>query len=202
MDRLKSQRACWLLAGIAFWALLLAGGSLGNGWGAALAASTGAEGFVAPAPVLITSIGQSPDAFTLNVLAQRAQIAFEHNELAGAEAVARNASLLLAVGASQKGFGAAGIDLETELKRAADLIAAAEESGAPIIVAHIGGTDRRDPVTMRLLELVLPAADLLIVYQGGNQDGYFDGAAAEHQIPMVVLENVLNAAEVLEDVFR
>lgn len=157
--------------------------------------------FEAPSPVLITSIGQSPDAFTLSILSGRANVAFNHEDIAGPSMLPGNQSLLLAVGASQKGFGAAGITLESELARAQTLIEEAKTLYMTIIVAHIGGNDRRDPVTMRILDEILPSTDALIVYEGGNEDGFFTDAATKYGIPIVLLDNVLAAATVLTEVF-
>lgn len=160
-----------------------------------------AAAYQAPTPVLITSIGQSPDAFTLNVLAARAKIDFQYENMADPSKLAGHKSLLLAVGASQKGFGAAGITLDSEQKRAAALLDEADEMGIPVIVAHIGGSDRRDPVTMKLLEGILPRTNFLIVYRGGNEDGFFTSEAERLGIPIVELDQVLQAAQLLEEVF-
>lgn len=57
-------------------------------------------------------------------------------------------------GASVKGFGAAGITVETELARTRAVLAAAQAAGTTVIGVHIGGAERRGCLSEQFIELV------------------------------------------------
>ena len=59
--------------------------------------------------------------------------------------------MVIAVGASVKGFGAAGITAETEMTRTAALLDAAEAAGVKIVGVHIGGAERRQGLSEQFL---------------------------------------------------
>ena len=103
--------------------------ALGGGWGLALAQDQAAK---AETPVLITSCGQSPGPTTVKIVLQRLKLAYDIDPLATPETLQAKAkagtpykSLIIVMGASLKGMGAAGISMDDELKRAAALIACA-----------------------------------------------------------------------------
>ena len=81
-------------------------------------------------PVLVTSIGQSLDAFQVQLAVRRAGIAFQYDPRAEADKLAEAKTVFLAVGASLKGFGDAGITIKDELARTGKLLDAAK-SRAP-----------------------------------------------------------------------
>jgi hypothetical protein len=104
----------------------------------------------AETPVLITSCGQSPGPTTIKVVLQRLKLAYDIDPLATpavlqskAQAGTPYKSLIIVMGASLKGMGAAGISIDDELKRAAALIAEARKEGVLIIGAHVEGMKRR-----------------------------------------------------------
>src|SRR5215813_10112241 len=66
----------------------------------------------AATPVLVTSIGQSLDAFQVQLAVKRAGIAFQYDPRAEADKLAEVKTVFLAVGASLKGFGDAGITIK------------------------------------------------------------------------------------------
>jgi len=100
----------------------------------------------APMPVLLTSIGQSADVEMVKILLNRSKVAFaldaqvKANALSGAKAK----TIVLTVGGSSKGLGAAGISVEVELDRTKALIAEARKLGMKIIGIHVGGAGERD----------------------------------------------------------
>jgi hypothetical protein len=106
-------------------------------------------------PALVTSCGQSPGATMLKVIFMRMKLehppkAYEINMLASADDLksAKNAgtpykSLIIVMGASLKGMGAAGISMDDEISRTEELIAEANNQGIKIIGAHIEGIKRR-----------------------------------------------------------
>ena len=83
------------------------------------------------------------------------------------------------IGASTKGLGAAGIDMDQETERAKALMKAAREKGVRILTMHVGGEARRGKSTNDLIELVLPESQHLVVVATGNKDKFFTTLAAK-----------------------
>ena len=129
-------------------------------------------------PVLITSVGQSADGQMVKTLAERNALKFTYDPLIKPDEVSKNKTLLLVVGGSSKGMGAAGINAAQEEQRAKDLIAKAKENKVKIIVAHVGGESRRGEMTDRFVSVVAPQADYMIVVADGDNDKIFAKAAA------------------------
>jgi hypothetical protein len=163
--------------------------------------STAEVPIAAELPLLVTSSGQALDAFTIKTLLERAGIEHDYDPLAEAAALADYNSVVIAVGASVKGFGAAGITAETELARTREMLDVIEAEDITLIGVHIGGSDRRDGLSMQFVELVAPAADYLIVWQDGNQDGYFTDLAEAEGMPLTEIGLPIEVGNVLAPVF-
>jgi hypothetical protein len=164
----------------------------------------------APAPVLITSCGQSPGANSLNVLARRAGVDYALKEDAIAQDLAakKYRSLIIVTGASLKGMGAAGVSIEDELKRTEALIAEARKQGMTVIGAHIEGMSRRaqgaapgDNSDEMSIDAVCPKANFMIVRKDGNEDGRFTAISKSKNIPLVLFEKNLEMVDVLKAIF-
>jgi hypothetical protein len=155
----------------------------------------------AQSPAVITSLGQSPDAYATDVLAKRAGLKLDYNNLLLAEDVSKYKTVLMAVGASLKGLGSAGINLDTELARGKEIVKQAKDNAVFLIIAHIGGEGRREQMSNELLDAVAAQADFLLVTEEGNQDGYFTQVAEKNSIPITIIENALKLEGVLKEIF-
>ena len=80
-------------------------------------------------PVLFTSLGQSPDAKTFSILAGRAKLQGEYSTLATGKEVGASKTVFITVGTSLKGFGSAGVNLDSEIARGEELVKAAKAAG-------------------------------------------------------------------------
>jgi hypothetical protein len=166
-------------------------------------------------PVLVTSCGQSIGPTTIKVVLQRLKLAFDVDPLATPETLQAKAkagtpykSLIITMGASLKGMGAAGIEIEDELARAAALIAEARKLGVKIIGAHIEGMKRRaqgaaagDTTDEQSIDAVAPNANILVVLKEGNADGRFTVISQAKKIPLVEFEKMLDLIPALEKLF-
>ena len=171
-------------------------------------------------PVMITSCGQSPGATMLKVIFMKLKLqhepkAYAINALATAEDLKQTMeggdsykSLIIVMGASLKGMGAAGISIDNELNRIAKLIEEARALGITIIGAHIEGMKRRaqganpgDNTDELSIDAVAPKADLLIVRKDGDADGRFSTIAEDKNIPMVVVEKNLDLFAEIKKIF-
>jgi len=106
-----------------------------------------AEAPKAETPVLLTSCGQSPGPVMLKVILQKLGLKYELNALATpadlkakAQAGTPYKSLVIVMGASLKGMGAAGISIDDELKRSAELIDEGRVRAAVTLSAGDGKT--------------------------------------------------------------
>ncbi len=152
-------------------------------------------------PVLVTSLGQSLDAFQIQLVVRRMGVAFQYDPRAEVDKLAEVKTLFLAVGASLKGFGEAGITIKDELARAGQLLDAAKSRGIFIVVLHMGGEERRDALSNQLIELAAPRAHELIIREDSDADGMFAGIAKAGKIPVVTVDNVLNLKQPLQELF-
>ncbi len=172
-------------------------------------------------PVLITSCGQSPGATMLKVIFIKMKLqhepkAYAINMLASAEVLkeAKAAgnpfkSLIIVMGASLKGMGAAGISIDDELARTKRLIAEAQSQGIEIIGAHIEGMKRRaqgadmgDNTDELSIDAIAPNSDLLIINKDGNTDNRFTIIANEKKISMIQVEKNLDLLTELKTLFQ
>jgi ABC-type sugar transport system substrate-binding protein len=152
-------------------------------------------------PVLVTSLGQSLDAFQIQLAVRRAGIPYKYDARAEVDQLDEVKTLFLGVGASLKGFGEAGITIKDELARAGQLLDAAKSRGILIVVLHVGGEERRDALSNQLIELAAPRAKLLVIGNDSDADGKFAEIAKAGNIPLVVIDNVLNLKGPLQELF-
>jgi hypothetical protein len=179
------------------------------------AAAFGQAPVKAEEPALLTSCGQSPGPVMLKVVMQRVPVAYELNPLATAddlkakkEAGTPYKSLVIVMGASLKGMGAAGISIEDELRRTAALIEEARKEGILVIGAHIEGMKRRsqgasagDTTDEQSIDAVAPNADLLLINKEGDSDGRFTAIAKAKKIPLVAVEKNLDLVAALKALY-
>ncbi len=165
------------------------------------AAAQGAP-FRAESPVLVTSSGQSLDGFTAKTLLTRAGVPNEYKALAKVADLDKVKTLVIAFGASVKGFGAAGVTIDTEMARTRELLAAAREKKIRVIGMHLGGAERRAGMSKEIVDLVAPASEWLIVWEDGNADGYFTKLSAEKKIPLNVIRQPMESGKVLATAFK
>lgn len=159
---------------------------------------------IAETPAIITSAGQSADASMLSAILEKAGFACDTStSLEAADFdTASYKTLIIGVGGSQKGLGAAGVDAGQEQARVDAVVKKAEEAGMTIIVAHIGGSARRGELSDGFINGVSPAADYLLVVTGGDDDGLFTSIASTNGIPMDVVETLAEVGTVLQEAFK
>jgi len=166
-------------------------------------------------PVLVASCGQSIGPTTIKVVQPRLKLAYDIDPLATPETLQAKAkagtpykSLIITMGASLKGMGAAGIEIDDELARAAALIAEAKKQGIKVIGAHIEGMKRRsqgaaagDTTDEQSIDAVAPHSDILLVLKDGNSDGRFTVISQAQKIPLVEFEKTVDLIPALEKLF-
>lgn len=163
--------------------------------------SANADDFKAEGPVLITSAGQSADFEMIKVMFDKNELTYSADSVATEEALGDCKTLVVAIGGSSKGLGAAGIDADAELERVKKLLTAADEKGITIIAAHIGGSGRRGKLGDRYIEPTVSMSDYTIVVKAGNEDGLFTTLSEKYSIPMTSVENMTDVIPVIGKIF-
>ena len=153
-------------------------------------------------PLLLTSAGQNAEVQIAAVLAKRAGLDYSLSKMAVPEDLAAAKTLVLVLGASLKGLGAAGLDMDKERSRVMDLAAAAQKSDIALLCLHLGGESRRGQQTDDLIAEVLPLAKMLIVVKSGNSDGFFTRLCQQRSIPLIEVEKPADAQTPLQKAFR
>jgi hypothetical protein len=170
---------------------------------AVLASATGGENPPQfELPNLITSAGQSADVQMASVLAKRAGLNSVLKKTASVEDLEGVKTLTVVLGASLKGLGAAGIDVEEEKERVRALIAEAKKRGIPLLSLHLGGKARRGQLTDQLITEFLPLSQKVIIVKSGNFDGFFSKICTENNIPLIEVEKTVDAVASLKETFE
>ena len=139
----------------------------------------------------------------VKVLLRRGKIDFTADSLVKAGALSGGTkTLILAVGGSSKGLGAAGVSSDAEMERSKALIKRAKELGMKIITVHVGGEARRGTLSDAFISLCIPASDYVIVVQDGDKDGLFTKLAGKAGIPVVKVEKIAAVSAPLAAAFK
>lgn len=151
-------------------------------------------------PMLITSVGQSADAQMVKALAERNGLKYEYDVAAKSDRLANVKTLVMVIGGSSKGLGAAGVNQAQESQRAKNLIAAAKEKGIQIIAMHVGGAGRRGELTDNYIPL-LADANYAIIVADGDKDGAFTKIFSG-KIPVDKPANINEVGKYLKAAFK
>jgi len=171
--------------------------------GAAWAQPAALKGPIASKPAFLTTVGQSADIEMVKVLLDRAAVPHKDNAQAKAGDLAPSGAktLVLVLGGSTKGLGAAGISADAEIDRAKALVAEARKLGMTIIGVHVGGEARRGQLSDRFIEAAVPACQYLVVVADGDKDGFITRLAGA-SIPIDKVERMSRAVEPLQRAFK
>lgn len=153
------------------------------------------------APFIVTTCGQSPGAVMVRMSAMQAKVNATHDNKLTAEKLANSdaKTLIVTSGTSMKGMGAAGTNVETEIERCVEVIAEAKKMGMTIVGAHIEGMARRtDNSDAASIEAIMKEADVILVVNDSNSDGFFTKYAEEHNKPLIVVKDALAVGETLK----
>lgn len=154
-------------------------------------------------PGILSSVGQSSDVAVVKVLLNtKLKLGLDVKPLAQPADLAGQKVLVVVVGASTKGLGAAGLDVAKEADRAKALLAAAREKKVGVLVLHTGGESRRGKTTDDLVRLVVPMADHVIVVAGGNKDRIFQSALGSSKAQVVEVDTLAAVGDAVKAVFK
>lgn len=158
--------------------------------------------FHAEEPVLITSCGQTPDAFAISAIAKHVGLTYRYDDLMVASYLEGYRTMIVAMGASLKGLGEAGLSVSDELSRVSALLNKAGQENIKVIAVHIGGKARRGGVSESFIDLVVQHADCIITTFEGNNDDRFLVDAKKEGIPLYIIRYQKEIESLLEQIFK
>ena len=154
-------------------------------------------------PAVLTSVGQSADIEMVRVLLTRARQQFRADALINAGGLGSgDKTLILVIGGSSKGLGAAGISVDEEMKRSQELVKKARDSGMKIIAVHVGGEPRRGSLSDGFIKFAVPASDYVIVVSEADKDGLFTNLARDAKIPFKKVDKISDVGAPLAAAFK
>ena len=156
----------------------------------------------AESPILVTSGGQSADYQMIATVMGKVGMDYEVSNLATSADLGDAKTLIVVVGGSSKGLGAAGIDADGELARLAELIDGAKSAGLSVIAMHTGGEARRGDLSDKFITPIFEKADYAIVVTAGDEDGMMAGICASKGIPMDAIASISEVTTVLPAAFK
>jgi hypothetical protein len=162
-----------------------------------------AAGVAFSGPGLLTAVGQSADVAIVKVLLNtQLKLGLEYKPTARPTDLAGTKTLVVVLGFSTKGLGAAGLDMAKEIARTRALMKAAKDQGIKVLAMHTGGAGRRGQPSDDLIKLVVPDADCTIVVASGNRDKLFDRLAAGRKAPVIEVETAAAAGDAVKTIFK
>ena len=153
-------------------------------------------------PVLVTSFGQSTDGSMIEQVMKRLKtVAYTYNPTATSADLGGVKTVVIDVGNSTKGLGAAGISQDQETARAKEFMAAVKKAGVKVICCHIGGATRRGALSDAFADMVLPLSSYILVKEDGNEDGKFTSFAAANNIPITLVYGSKDTVDAFKQIF-
>lgn len=153
-------------------------------------------------PGVITSVGQSSDVAVVKALLNtKLKLGLDVKPTAQAADLDGVKTLVMVLGTSAKGMGAAGLNLDKEAERTKAVVKAAKDKGIAILALHVGGESRRGKTTDDLLQIVVPEAKQIVVVASGNKDKIFNTLAAKGNVPVTEVASLAAAGDALKALF-
>ena len=157
---------------------------------------------IAEGPALVTSGGQSADYQMIATVMGKVGMDYTVANLCTSADLGDAKTLIVVVGGSSKGLGAAGIDADGELARLTELLDGAKSAGLTVIAMHTGGEARRGELSDKFITPIFEKADYAIVVTSGDEDGLMSGICASKGIPMDGIASISEVATVLPAAFK
>lgn len=153
-------------------------------------------------PIFVTSFGQSTDAAMLDTVMKRVGIEYKYSMNATADDIDGYKTIIIAVGASTKGLGAAGISEADETARAQKIMKKVKDNGIQVICCHIGGSGRRGNLSDVFADMVMAQSSYIILKEDANFDGKFTDYAKQHNLPISLIFATKDTVSVFTDLLK
>lgn len=151
---------------------------------------------------LITSAGQSTDAYIVEDIANQLMIHNYFMPQAGSEDLKGINTIVFVVGSSPFGKKLTGMDSEGEKERIKELLEKSKSEKLSVITVYIGGKQRRVEETDELLRLISPYTDYLISTKEADYDSFLSELATENKVPLTLVSEVSGISGPFASAFR
>ena len=152
--------------------------------------------------ILITSAGQATDSYILQDLSNELRL----NNLFMPETTSLDienlSAIIISVGYSELGLKLHSRSFNDEYLRISKLIKNAEEQNLPIVTIFVGGKERRNKKTDKLLELTCKNSTYVITTSSSNYDDFISDVSKENSIPISYVRNTKDLSKPLASIFR
>lgn len=143
-------------------------------------------------PILVTSFGQSTDTDSLGAVfmlmsTKDKSFTYTKKNSITADEVKNYKTIIIVTGMSTKGLGAAGISEADELARCQKILEETKKQGTTVVLAHVGGVERRGVGSDKLTDMVVEQAKYMMVVEAGNDDYKFTNIGKNKNIPYTLV---------------
>lgn len=165
-------------------------------------------------PFLLTSGGQGPGSKMLRLLINQSKqfklgtdfyLEDEPEPRLAEIATGKYKALVVVIGTTDKGLGASGITIEDEINNLKKVIESAQKINLPIIAVSIEADKRAPKVPTngneRIIDLICPVSEWMIVLTANNADGKFTKISQEHGIPLTTVDSALDLTKACTSIF-
>lgn len=152
--------------------------------------------------LLITSAGQSTDAYVFHDLANKLHLNNHFMPEADLEDVEKYSTAIIVVGYSEVGMMLNDMTYEEELERLTTLTEKFKEANKPVVTAFIGGPDRRSKKTDSMLESICNASDFIILNSHDMDRTLVETLSAKGEIPVSEVDTIDQVSMSLAFLFR
>jgi hypothetical protein len=151
---------------------------------------------------LITSAGQSTDAYIVNDITNKMMIHNYFMPQAIEQDLEGIKTIVFVVGYSPIGIKLHKSSFEDEKNRISKLMKRGVKDKLAIITVFIGGKQRRDAQTDEILQLLSRNTDYLITTKDSDYDNFLSELAKRSSIPVTIADGVENITEPFASAFR
>jgi hypothetical protein len=151
---------------------------------------------------LITSAGQSTDAYIINDITNKMMIHNYFMPQAMEEDLEGVKTIVFVAGYSSSGIKLHKSSFDEEKNRVSKLINQSKKEKLVIITVFIGGKQRRGKQTDEILKLLCKNTDYLIATEESDYDDFLSELAKKSKIPITLTNGVEDIAEPFASAFR
>lgn len=157
---------------------------------------------IADEAVLITSVGQSTDAYIVKDIANKYQIDNYFRPQASSVELDDIKAVAVVIGFSKVGIRLNELKWEDELERTKQLMDQVRDKELVLIVIYLRGSQSLNQDIKEVFSVVAPETDYFIVVGEGSHNRYYDDLADGNGIPITFLDDVTEVSEPFVSVFR
>lgn len=152
--------------------------------------------------MLITSAGQSTDAYIFHDLVNKLQLNNHFMPEANTYDLREYSSVVIVVGYSEVGMMLNDVIYKAEAKRIRKIIQTAEAENLPVIAAYLGGAERLNNETQTLLKSVCDEADYIIMTSDTDSGPLIKRLTNDGAIPITCVPTIDELSMALASIFK